>query len=170
MTVVLQCMSVDKRWGEIYDLRSSARYRNGIDRLIAHGLIQGDATLLYVTHSGYVVADDILAAAGEGESKGFMEYLDGLSGDELFKLAAAVCDQTQSIQCGRADPVAAILVSKGFLKKVSYDGPVKSEVPYTVPPHVWRYLNQNRDWLIHECVVRNKDRAERLAKFAETQS
>jgi hypothetical protein len=55
-------------FGEPFDLRSSARYRNGVNQLYSNGLVEGDAELLFVTHSGYLLADDILAAGAVGVS------------------------------------------------------------------------------------------------------
>lgn len=49
-------------FGESFDLRSSARYANAVSKLRSHRLVEGDTKLLYVTHAGYLLADDVLAA------------------------------------------------------------------------------------------------------------
>jgi hypothetical protein len=49
------------------DLRSSARYSRAVRQLREAGLVEGDdEALLYVSHEGYQLADDILAGGQAG--------------------------------------------------------------------------------------------------------
>jgi hypothetical protein len=98
---------------------------------------------------------------------GFVAYLEGLSGDELYRLCMAVTDGSQSISCGRNDPTAASLVSKGLLERVPFEPDFKNmERPHTIPAEAWRYLNDNRGWLMEQAVKKNQSRSERLERLA----
>jgi hypothetical protein len=98
----------------------------------------------------------------------FRFYLNGLDPDELFRLAKAVLvDRSQTISFGPADTVAATLVSKQFLKRVSMEMSLegmrrRTPTPYNIPPVVWRFLKENKDWLLRTARERNQDRPERL--------
>lgn len=52
-------------YGERYNLRSGALYTHAVNALLAAGLLTGGQKRLYVTHEGYLLADDILAGGGE---------------------------------------------------------------------------------------------------------
>lgn len=54
-----------RTFGEMGDLRSSARYTYAVRQLTGAGLLEGDDELRYVTHEGYQLADDILAGGGQ---------------------------------------------------------------------------------------------------------
>jgi len=103
---------------------------------------------------------------GTGE---FLEYLDGLSGEELYLLARFVLiEQSQTINCGSNDPTAATLVSKKFLTRVSMRpraGAMRDRpsVPHNMHNAVWRHLNDNKRWLLDRTKRRNQNRSERLS-------
>lgn len=102
----------------------------------------------------------------------FMDYLDGLSGDELFRLVKPVfVSQSQSINCPRHETVTAMLVSKGFLEPVTFRATLQefasnAEMPHTIPPAAWRYLNDNQEWLLDAAIKKNADRSDRMPELA----
>lgn len=49
-------------FGEAFDQRSSARYRYAVKQLISHHLVEGDAELLSVSYTGFLLADDVISA------------------------------------------------------------------------------------------------------------
>jgi hypothetical protein len=55
-----------RSFGEAYDLRSSALYRNAVNQLMSSKLVEGGQEQLFVSNLGYRVADDILAAGSQG--------------------------------------------------------------------------------------------------------
>ncbi len=46
--------------------REVARYKNGVEQLLEHRLVEGQ-DILSVTHDGYLLADEIIAAGGQQE-------------------------------------------------------------------------------------------------------
>lgn len=105
---------------------------------------------------------------GEPEQPEFLEYLDGLSGDELYRLAGAVLrDRQQSINFYRNEPIASVLVKKEFLERVPIVHTLQEMssnigIPFLIPNPVWRYLNENKRWLLDRTIERNGDRQDRL--------
>lgn len=57
-----------QQFGEPFNGRSSALYRDAVNRLVNAGLLEGGQELLYVTHAGYLVADEVLAAGSQVSS------------------------------------------------------------------------------------------------------
>jgi hypothetical protein len=55
-----------KSFGEAFDLRSSALYRNAVNQLMSSKVVEGGQEQLFVSHFGYLVADDILSAGSQG--------------------------------------------------------------------------------------------------------
>lgn len=104
----------------------------------------------------------------EPDAPEFMGYLDGLNGDELFRLASAVLiDHSQTIYSGQIDPVTSALKAKGFLKSVEVMQTLRQmkqrqPIPFTILPAAWRYLNDNKDWLMERAIERNPKHTERL--------
>lgn len=102
------------------------------------------------------------------EKPEFLEYLDGLSGDELYRLAGAVLrDRQQTIGFYRNEPIASVLVKKGFLERVPIVQTLQEmsanvAIPFLIPNPVWRYLNENKQWLLDRAIERTADRDDRL--------
>jgi hypothetical protein len=114
---------------------------------------------------------DRAAIGAQGEEQDhprFLDYLDGLSGDELFMLAKAVLiSKSQTIYRGRVDPIADALTHKHFLEAVQPVHPPdpKSKLVYptsVIPTLVWRYLNDQRDWLRKRVIATNLGRQDRI--------
>jgi len=57
-----------QQFGEPYNGRSSALYRDAVNRLVNAGLLEGGQEHLSVTHVGYLVADEVLAAGSHVSS------------------------------------------------------------------------------------------------------
>jgi hypothetical protein len=105
---------------------------------------------------------------GTGE---FIEFLDGLHGDELHLLTRFVLiEKSQTLNCGPSDSAVASLVSKKFLTRVpkaqSLQGMRDREpVPYTMQTAAWRHLSDNPRWLLNRAKERNTARPERLKAY-----
>jgi hypothetical protein len=109
------------------------------------------------------------AMDGEQERPRFLDYLDGLSGDELYRMATAVLvDQSQTIDFYPAERICDTLVHKGLLEKVPVRQTLeqfskRAPTPHTFPPAVWLYLNGHKAWLLQRAIERNQDQTLRLA-------
>ncbi len=102
-----------------------------------------------------------------GERLGFLEYFDGLSSDEIYRLAIAVIENTQTVSCGRNDSVAASLSSKGLLERVPFEPTLRNmQLPYTIPLEVWRYLQANKEAIVDRAIQANPNREDRLSKLS----
>jgi predicted nucleotide-binding protein len=96
----------------------------------------------------------------------FLLYIDGLSEDELYRLAIAVKSKSSSVSKYYSDPCADLLIAKGFLQRVDdRERPRSEAIPCLIPPTVWQYLNENRQWLITATKERNPHRPERLKEL-----
>jgi predicted nucleotide-binding protein len=99
----------------------------------------------------------------------FLGYWEGLSGDELYRLAKAVGSGSQSLMDGgRIDPVAQTLVHKEFFEPVPVAQTLEQmkshgQVPYNIPTAAWRFLNKNKVTLFDRTIATNQDRPERLS-------
>jgi hypothetical protein len=106
--------------------------------------------------------------AQESGAGDFIEYLDGLDGDELYRLAGAVLIRsTQNPTFGRNETIASVLTQKGLLAPVPLHLPhgklpSAMQIPYMIPNPVWRYLNENKRWLLNRTIERNQARQDRL--------
>jgi len=106
-------------------------------------------------------------ATSDSDSGNFLEYLGGLSGDELYWLAKGIADGSQTLECYVNDTTPKILASKGFLTPVpvrqSLEGMQRHlPTPHTIPTSVWRYLNEHKAWLFERAIEKNQDRNDRL--------
>jgi hypothetical protein len=115
-----------------------------------------------------------LAESAEDEPSGkFLEYWEGLSGDELYRLAQAVNDGSQTrLDNGRNDPVAQALVHKGYYEPVKITQSMeqmkrRAPLPYNIPTAAWRFLNQNKLTLFDRSIAGNQDRTDRLPNLGE---
>ncbi|MBN4905547.1 hypothetical protein, partial [Staphylococcus sp. EG-SA-14] len=59
-----------KQFGDMFDFRIGAKYKNAINLLFQNGLIDGHSEYFEVMHAGYLLADDILAAGGQKPKSG----------------------------------------------------------------------------------------------------
>lgn len=56
-----------KTYGENFNNRDAAQYRHAIDCLLAADLVTGNGSLLYISYHGFILADDLIAAASSGK-------------------------------------------------------------------------------------------------------
>jgi len=102
-----------------------------------------------------------------------LEYWDGLSGDELYRLAKAVDSGTQTLlDGGRNDPVAQALVHKNFFEPVKVTQTMeqmrsRASVPYNIPTAAWRFLNANKVILFTRAFAQNQNRPDRFPSLNE---
>jgi HNH endonuclease len=61
-------LTADRQFGSLEDLRVGAMYRHGKNLLLKHHLVEGASSPFLVTYAGYLVADDIGAAAEQARS------------------------------------------------------------------------------------------------------
>lgn len=101
----------------------------------------------------------------------FIGYLEGLSGDELYRLAVPVLiEKAQTINFYRGENICDTLVDKGLLTRVptrlSLEQMHKGmATPHTIPIPVWKYLTENKEWLLNTTIEKNQDRPERLERL-----
>jgi predicted nucleotide-binding protein len=114
------------------------------------------------------------ADESENELAGeFLEYWEGLSGDELYRLAKAVNNGSQTLlDCGPNDPVTKVMVHKGFLEPVAVRQSMeemrrRASVPHIILTHVWRFLNANKASLFDRAIWTNQERNDRMPNLRE---
>ena len=116
---------------------------------------------------GGVSAGEVDPEPGEGTHQpAAIAYTDGLSGDELYRLAVAVKENTQTVTTGRNDSVAAMLASKGFYQRVPFEPTTRiADIPYTIPLDVWRYLQEHEKELLAKTIESNSKREDRIGRL-----
>ena len=95
-----------------------------------------------------------------------LNFVDGLSPGELYRIAGALLKNTQTIETGRSDSVAASLLHKGFLERIPFEPTYKlAEAPYLFPVTVWQVLCSQKEWLIERAISTNADRPDRVEQL-----
>lgn len=97
-----------------------------------------------------------------------LQYMNGLSADELYRVAIALSNNTQTVECGHSDYVAASLVHKGLLERIPFESRRKlMDVPHLFPNSVWAHLCKNKESIIERAVAANTDHEGRLRNLGK---
>ncbi len=142
-----------------------------IDRLKTAGCAVSDGRLDWLSTGDFDGAVKDLTpsttTAAKATSATVLDYIEGLDTDELYIIAVALLNNTQTLHHGRNSSVAASLRHKGFIEAVSFDPTVGLDAPYVFPPAIWKLLRDRRLLLVANAVAANSLRPDRLKNLQQ---